>query len=196
MRSYSLGLCLVFAALCVVFRFLPAHLPMEIRIWVIPPLAGFALLCGARLSWWMAPIFVLGAAMIGDAFLYLSRGWEPVPIVYLCLLLNLVLARLLVGPTSRNWFRIFGTGGLAAILFFLVTNFAAWVEKALPEYEYTFSGLMYAFGKGLEFLRLYPGSALSELVWFPLMILGYDLVNQYAEAQEKDPTRADYVEKN
>ncbi len=196
MRSSSFGLCVFFAALCVVFRFIPAHLPLNMRMWVIPPLAGFALFCGARMSWGMAAIFSLGAALLGDALLLLSRGWEPVPIVYLCLILNVVLGRVLVGANSRSWVRIFGTGGLAAIVFFLVTNFAAWVEKALPEYEHTFSGLLYAYGKGLEFLRLYPGSVFSELVWFPLMILAYDLVNKYTEAEAKDPIRADYIEKN
>lgn len=186
MRGYPLLVIVLFSVLCVLFRFLPAHLPSEIRIWVIPPLMGFALFCGARLSWALGAACLFTSALVGDVLLYISRGWEPVPIVYLCLALNLLLGKTLVGGASnRNWFRIFGTGGLATLLFFLVTNFASWAAKALPEYEPTFSGLMYAYRKGLEFLRDYPGSTLSELVWFPAMIWTYDWVMNVALDTEK-----------
>ena len=46
-----------------------------------------------------------------------------------------------------------------------MTNFAAWLEPALPEYSpRSLETLLLAYAKGLEFLRMQPGQLIGDLV--------------------------------
>jgi hypothetical protein len=73
----------------------------------------------------------------------------------------LLIGRVLLVRSQAIW-RI-AAGGLGSyIFFFLVTNGAAWLEPALPEYSpRTFGTLVLALENGLEFLRYRPGHILS-----------------------------------
>src|SRR5262249_6759881 len=104
---------------------------------------------------------VLGCFLLSDAILYVRGHTPPNYLFYLCLGVSLLIGRGLLAHSQAIW-RIVAGGLGSYVFFFLVTNVAAWVEPALPEYEpHNFGTLLLALEKGLEFLRYRPGHILS-----------------------------------
>ena len=86
----------------------------------------------------------LGVVMGQEYALHSAQPW-----VYGC-----VIAISLFGHAARSWkpvALVFGGGSIAAITFFLVTNFAVWISGSM--YPISFEGLIACYAAGLAFYR-------------------------------------------
>lgn len=70
--------------------------------------------------------------------------------------------------------RVIGAGFAASIIFFLVSNFGAWLEMAV--YPKTFSGLMAAYAAGLPFLK---NSLIGNLVYCSVLFGAFEWMKQF-----------------
>ena len=159
-RPLALVLAATAAGAAVLYRYAPygvqAYLP-----W---PLLALALFAGARLPAGLAVLIALGVQGATDLAFYLDRGWEADPPVYIALVLNVSLGRIVAGR-SPSVPRAVGAGALGYVVFFLVTNFGSWIASALPQYNpHTVGSLLLAYGEGLEFIRTRPGQAFGHLL--------------------------------
>jgi hypothetical protein len=113
------------------------------------PLLGLALFAGCRLKpTWLAALVPLAAMLISD----IALGFhETVVAVYvsLALIAVLPLAFAKTGAAIRVSSSLM-MSGLAAIGFFMITNFGVWLSSGL--YAKTAAGLWTAYVMGLPFL--------------------------------------------
>lgn len=150
-------LALMLAAMLAGYAILFRLMPFETRAWALWPFGALALYCGARLSARVAIPLTLGVVAITDLLLYQWSHILPNYLFYVILGASVLLGRGLLGH-SFAWWRI-GVGSIASYaLFFLVSNFVAWLEPALPQYQpRSLATLMLSYRNGLDFLRHQPG---------------------------------------
>ncbi len=159
-RPLALTLALVTAAYAILYRFMP----LDMKVFALWPFGAWALYAGARLKLWQALPIVLGVFALTDLALFAIYQYPPNHPFYICLVVSMLLGRGLLARSQSPW-RIVGgaMGGYA--FFFLISNFAAWLEPARPYYEpHTFATLLQAYGEGLEFLRMSPVQPLGDLI--------------------------------
>ena len=122
------------------FRFLP-HWPN------FTPVAAMALFGGAYLERkWMAFFVPLTAMLISDIFLGLHYSmWS----VYLAFSLTVMIGMQLRSSATAG--RVVTASVSSAVLFFLVTNFGAWLGS--PIYPQNFGGLITSYIAGLAFFH-------------------------------------------
>ena len=122
-------------------RLLP-HLPN------FAPIAAIALFGGVYFSKKISLIIPLFAMLISDIFL---GFYQPILMAFvygsflLCVVLGFWLKR------HKKWQTVLGSSILAALIFFILTNFAVWVFT--PWYTKTFSGLIQCYLMALPFFR-------------------------------------------
>ncbi|MEZ5043563.1 MAG: DUF6580 family putative transport protein [Saprospiraceae bacterium] len=149
------GIIILMIFLVALSRFIP-HPPN------FTPMGAIALFGAAYFSKkYLAFLIPLAAWWISDLFLdnliyakqfpeyYHGFSWVGNPIGYLCLGMIVVLGWFMLKKIST--FRLVGTATLAAILFFLVTNFTAMLAD--PIYTKDFNGLLQSYIAGLPFFR-------------------------------------------
>jgi hypothetical protein len=160
-RPLALTLAGLTAAYAVAYRLMP----FEMRGFFLWPFGAWALYSGARLTPRVAFPLTLGVFALSDAVLYFGSHIPPNYVFYVCLAASAFLGWGFLRRTQSP-VRIV-TGSLVSYaFFFLFTNFAAWLEPALPEYSpRSFETLLLAYGKGLEFLRMQPGHLMGDLVF-------------------------------
>lgn len=97
----------------------------------------------------LAVLVPMAAMLLSDAIL---GGYQPLVMisVYLCLALP-VLFKGVLGERPGA-FRVIGSALACSVVFFLVTNFAAWGAGGLG-YAKTFAGLMECYANALPFFR-------------------------------------------
>lgn len=122
-----------------------------------------ALLSGSR-AWTLPLLMMLGTDLLLNLYYRFGRGWDVFTLAGLALLLvNYVGYGVLFGlgrwfhsasrsparPVGR-WLSLLGGGVLGAILFYLITNTAAWLFNPFrnPEYTRTVAGWLVALTKG------------------------------------------------
>ena len=122
------------------------------------PVEAIALFGGAYFAQRHAAIWVpLVAMFVSDLALglvnggiyaeyFLSAGFA---LVYLCIALSALLGFGLRGRVNAA--RVVGYSLLGSVLFFLVTNFGAWLGSSL--YPQSFDGLLAAYAAGLPFFQ-------------------------------------------
>ena len=124
--------------------------------WNLSPAYAMELFCGARLCSWQAFAIPLATRLVTDILLfpfYLPLLTDPIlyfmplPLVYLSVVINVLLGRLLVRTESPLWIGI--CGFLGSVQFFLITNFSSWL--AFNTYPHTLSGLMACYVAGLVY---------------------------------------------
>lgn len=130
--------------------------------WQLTPAGGAGLFSGARLPLPQALLATLGTYLAVDVFLAATTRWpffhSAMPFVYGCLAVNVLIGRWLLGR-SRSPLRIGAAAVLAAVQFFLVTNFGVWLTSvlnpsaALAIYPPTFAGLVECYTAALPFFR-------------------------------------------
>lgn len=111
------------------------------------PVAAIALFGGACLNKkYLAFLVPLIALFISDLFLgfHSMMGW-----VYAGFMITVGIGLLL--KRNINLFNVAGASLLSSVLFFLVTNFGAWL--ASPLYPDTFAGLIQCYIAGLVFFN-------------------------------------------
>ena len=148
-----------------------------------------------RLAWWL-PLATLLATDLALNFYYLiylhvEAFKATMPINYAAYALIIWLGRQ-IGPKA-SWLKLLGGGMLGAILFYLVTNTAAWLFNPFhnPEYSRDLAGLIIALTKGTggypqtwEFFR---NSMLSGGLFTGLFAGAMKLSEAAESAQEKEP---------
>lgn len=147
------------------------------------PVAATATFTGARLRIWQAMLAVMGIMVATDLALWTMHAfdtrytpWDALRLwVYPCLLVNVILGACLV--RSPNYWR-FPQIGVASLLgsvqFFLVTNFACWLD---PRFGYAtdWPGLLDCYIRALPFWR----STLASDVLFTFGLFGCEALAVY-----------------
>ncbi len=154
-----------------------ALLPQNVRPWNVAPLGALALFAFARLRFPLALLMIGTALALKELGVYLQYGFPPNPPTWLCLAGYAVLGGALLRKTeSPLW--IGGAALGASLLFFLTSNFMAWVEQAAP-YGYSLEGLLNCYVAGIPFYRgtlvgdmafsaaLFGAHAVLSRVYFP-----------------------------
>ncbi len=129
--------------------------------WNLTPIGAMALFSGAMIKdRRLAFLFPLLALFVGDLFV----GFHIlIPIVYASFLLNVLIGRFLAD--HRTVVRIGGATFLAALQFFLITNFAVWA--LLGSFPHTLTGLISCYALGLPlFGNTLAGDALYVTLFF------------------------------
>ena len=96
-------------------------------------------------------------------------------VVYLCIALTTVLGFALRGKVSGA--RVLGYSLLGSVLFFLVTNFGAWLSD--PMYPKTLGGLAAAYGAGIPFFQW---TVLGTLFYAAILFGGFALLRHRVPA--------------
>jgi hypothetical protein len=129
--------------------------------WNLTPIGAMALFSGAMVKdRRLAFLFPLLALFVGDLFVGLHT---LIPVVYASFLLNVLIGRFLAD--HRTVARVGGATFLAALQFFLITNFAVWA--LLGSFPHTFAGLIACYALGLPlFGNTLAGDALYVTLFF------------------------------
>jgi hypothetical protein len=126
-------------------------LPQPYRPWNLSAIGALGLFAAARLGLWPALGLTMIALGLKDLGVLLIHGWAPAPLVWLCfggyLLLGWAFLRRTESPLT-----IGATALGASLIFFVVTNFLAWLGQALP-YGYTLAGLVECYVAAVPFYR-------------------------------------------
>jgi hypothetical protein len=128
-----------------------ALLPESVRPWNFSAIGAVCLFAAARLGFWSALVVLSVALGVKDVGFYLTRGWEPAPLSWLCFALYAAVGWGLV-RNSESPVRIAGAAVVGGLGFFLTTNFIAWLNQSLP-YGYSFAGLLDCYAAALPFYR-------------------------------------------
>jgi len=157
--EFSIAILLVLIG--VSLRFLP-HPPN------FTPILAIALFGGFYFTRKIALILPIAAMVITDVFI----GYYEIKlmaIVYGSFLLCVVLGFWL--KKHKKWYTILGSSLLAAIIFFLLTNFAVWAFT--PWYAKTFSGLIQCYFMALPFFK---NTLLGNLFYVTIFFGVYETV--------------------
>jgi hypothetical protein len=135
-------------------------LPPTYRPWNLSALGALGLFAAARLGLWPAILFTALGLGLKDLGFYLTRGWEPQLLSWLAFVGYVGLGWAFLRRTESP-LKIGGAALSAGLVFFLVTNFMAWVEQADP-YGYSLEGLLNCYVAGIPFHR---GTLVGDVVF-------------------------------
>lgn len=143
-------------AMTIGFQFVHA----DYKPWNLSVVGALAMFAAARLGAAWALVLTAVAVALKDVCLYaLTDWWEPAPAVFLGFALYVALGYTL--RRTESPVRIGGVAVGASLLFFFVTNFASWLEQALP-YGYSLEGLWNCMVAGIPFAH---GTFYGDLVF-------------------------------
>jgi hypothetical protein len=155
--------------------------------WNLSPSYAVEIFAGARLRAWHAFALALGIRGLCDLLIYLFPfpGQEGtarfylsfLPWVYLSVVLNVVLGRL-VRNTETSW-KIGGVTLLAALQFFVITNFGTWIGSEI--YPKNATGLLECYLAALPWFR---NQFISYLVFVPVLFGAYAALVRMISARE------------
>lgn len=134
------------------------------------PIAGIALFAGTYVGRkHLALIIPFAAMLLSDLFLGLHQTMLAVYLSFALIVGIGFLLRKRVGVLS-----VFSASIVSSLLFFLVTNFAAWQSGMMP-YPMNFIGLIEAYTAGLPFLN---NGIMGDLFYNTVFFGGFYLVTQ------------------
>lgn len=101
-------------------------------------------------AWWISDI-LLNNLVYAKLYpeIYQGFSWMGNPVIYICLGLIVLIGWALLKKV--NTVRVIGTATLAAVVFFLVTNFNSMLTS--PLYTKDFNGLLESYIAGIPFFR-------------------------------------------
>ncbi|MBW6460963.1 MAG: hypothetical protein K0B08_10365 [Bacteroidales bacterium] len=161
------------------FRFIP-HWPN------FTPIAAMALFGGAYLGRkYLAFIIPFAAMFLSDLLLGLHTGmWA----VYLAFGITVMIGTLI--RKNPRFASIFGASLTSSVIFFLLTNFAAWL--ASPFYPPTLAGLMQSYVAGLAFfhngsmgISFFLNEVAGSLFYNGIFFGAYALARQWMPALDR-----------
>ena len=178
MTSIRLSVLLAIVALSVAVRLAPyafgAHHvdPGSMAYpWNFSPILALSLFGGAlyasRRLVYLVPLVTY---LLGDVGIWVVTGradwalYAGQPVVYLAVALVATCGFLMRG--KRSWGRLAGSGLLAALGFFVVTNFAVWASGGGVRYPMNLAGLIDCYVQAIPFFR---NSLISMAVFLPLL---------------------------
>lgn len=171
-RPMTLALLAVVVGLAM---FLPL-IPEPYRAFNVALFGAVGLFAAARVGLWQAVAITLAAKLASDLMNFAAHGYDSnyLPIWY-------VLAGFALYPVcgrlvrrTENPLAIGGAAVLGSALFFLVTNFGAWVRQDL-NYGYTFAGLVQCYEMGLPFYR---GTFLGDVLGTSAVFAAYAVLSR------------------
>jgi hypothetical protein len=136
-------------------------LPESVRPYNLAAFGALGLFAAGRLNLSLGFLLCVGGKLLSDAFNYALFNFQPdyLPMwKYLLPFAIYPVFGVFLRRTS-NPLVIGGTALLASIAFFIVSNFGAWLEQALP-YPLTLAGLMDCYAMGLPF---YKGTLIGDV---------------------------------
>jgi len=161
-RCRSLPFVLAVVVVVAAMALIPL-IPPEYRPWNFAAFGAVGLFVAARGGRCGLPAALglgLGTKLLSDLLNYVSHGYDPLYLpftnlayglsVYGGLALYPLLGASFLRRTEKPLL-IGGTTILASLLFYLVTNFGAWIYD--PQYPKTAVGLLESYWNGLPFLR-------------------------------------------
>jgi len=174
-RPAALGLIAVLALIAMI-RVLPDYMrPMN-----FVPIGALCLFAGARLRGLAAIVLPLSVLLLTDVILWDQRGYPIEPMTYVAFGVYIALgAGLLRRTESPTW--VTGAAFTGSILFFVITNFYAWVAQAMP-YPQTFAGLMTCYEMGIPF---YTATFMSDLMFSYSVFAAHAYLTRAAFPQEQ-----------
>ncbi|MCY3747494.1 MAG: hypothetical protein F4Y20_13585 [Acidobacteria bacterium] len=178
MTSIRLSVLLAIVALSVAVRLAPyafgAHHvdPGSMAYpWNFSPILALSLFGGALYaSRRLVYLVPLATYLLGDVGIWVVTGradwalYAGQPVVYLAVALVATCGFLMRG--KRSWGRLAGSGLLAALGFFVVTNFAVWASGGGVRYPMNLAGLIDCYVQAIPFFR---NSLISMAVFLPLL---------------------------
>lgn len=119
-------------------------------------------------AWWISDL-LLNNLVYAELYpeIYQGFSWMGNPVIYLCLGLIVLLGWVLMKKVTV--FRVIGTATLAAVVFFLVTNFNSMLSS--PLYTKDINGLMESYIAGIPFFR---NTLLGNLLYSALLFGVYE----------------------
>jgi uncharacterized membrane protein (Fun14 family) len=137
------------------------------HFWNMTPIAGVAILSGARLGWkWGVGVPIL-AMFLGDLVIGFY-SWPILVAVYTSFALTGIVGYFV--RKSGKVATVLGGSVFSAILFFLVTNGAVWAFGSI--YSHNFLGLIASYVAGLPFLQ---NQVLGDLFFTSALFAGWEL---------------------
>ena len=163
--------------------------------WHLTPAGGAGLFSGARMPLPQALLATLGTYLAVDVVLAAVTKWpffhSSLPFVYGCLALNVLIGRWLL-TRSASPLRIGAASLLAAVQFFLLTNFGVWLTAALNPaaalmpYPPTWAGLVECYTAALPFFR---GTLAGDLLYSAALFGAFAWLTARAPAAETTRVR-------
>ena len=154
------------------------RLPIAIKPPNVNMIGSLGLFGGARLPLWQAIGMPLAAMVASDLMLEQLFGWRAfIPYVYIGFAAYILLGRFLLRRNDAP-LRIGAVSLLGSAVFFVITNFGAWItdiNSTNPWYESTLAGLVKCFTAGIPFF----GYTLAGDLGFAAVLFG---AHVYAKA--------------
>jgi hypothetical protein len=188
-RTLTLTYTLALGALVAVYRLTPYllyKLPHEAHLlWNLMPVGALMIFAGSRLRERWAFLLPVGVMLISDLLLigplralgYSSFSWGT-PLFYASFTLYVLIGRL-IRPDELSPMVIGGAALLGSLQFFLISNFAVWLNSTV--YPQTLGGLLECYFMAVPFYR---GTLTGDLI-FSGLIFGVHAVLVTALRGEK-----------
>ena len=144
------------------------------------PVMAVALLAGATLPGAVAYALPLTALVASDLLLGYPFDWMS-GVVYGCFLASVGLGQWI--GKRRTWTRTGVAAVSGSLLFFAVTNFAAWLGPH-DFYPHTVEGFIQCYAMAVPFFR---NALAGDLFWSMLLFLLYDLGRASMKLSPRDP---------
>jgi hypothetical protein len=144
--------------------------------WNFAPMGAIGIFAGARLRGWPGLALPVGVAVLTDLVLWMKYPEYP-PFqwfTYLSYILCGLLGRTV--QTSSSPWKIVGLGLLSSIVFFVITNFGAWLLWTDTYPDRSLSGLLQAYVAGIPFYR---GTFFGDLIYTPVLFGAYALLTHW-----------------
>ncbi len=161
---------------------------LAITIPNLEPIGAAALFGGALIASKYARFIIpMIALFIGDVLLSIFReGYSehilsPTFIaVYASFAITVFVGAKLIGnqPKLKN---VFGGAVLSSVLFFLITNFAVWLDPTFSMYPKTFAGLLTCYAMGIPFYKM---TLLGNVVISVALFAGYSYYRKAIESKQ------------
>ena len=152
--------------------------------WNVSPVEAMALFGGAYFaSRSVAVAIPLVAMLLSDVALAAINGgayWgyfgsTSFVLVYACIALSTVMAFAMRGKVTGV--RVLGFSLAGSVLFFLISNFSAWLGSSM--YPQNAAGLMMAYAAGIPFFK---GTLFGTLFYSALLFGGFELLRRKVPA--------------
>jgi hypothetical protein len=142
------------------------------------PVGAVSLFAGARMRGWQAYLLPIALMAVTDPFLH---GYSfATPFVYASFLINVWMGSKLRKTENPGW--IGGAAVIGSAQFFLLTNFAVWVNPAQTSYPHSFAGLATCFVAAIPFFR---NTLVSDLAFSAVLFGLYALLTRTVLRSER-----------
>lgn len=170
----TLALGVVLGLSCAVLPLIPE----PYRVQNFAAFGAVGLFVAGRMGVLPGLILCLVSKLLGDLFNCVAHNYQadylPSWYVLLSFAIYPIVGSVLVRRT-QNPLRIAGGAVGASVLFFLVSNFGAWLEQAMP-YPYTSAGLLECYKQGLPFYR---GTFFGDLGFTAGLFAAHRVLSRY-----------------